>query len=556
MRANEIPQALERAVGFHHSGQFPAAEQIYRQILAVDPRNVNAIQLLGALAYQSGQSEQAIDLLRQAIALDPRQPMYHSNLGNALRTIGNLEEAEASCRRAVELQPSYAEAHNNLGVVLEQRGQLPEAAKCFREAVRQKPDYAEAYYNLGLAMKRLGQLDKAVPCYARAVRYRPNYAEAHCSLAKALKDLHREREALVSYAEALRLKPSYPEALNGRGAIYLEQGRIAEAIDHFTEAVALRPKGADSHLNRGLALLQLGRFTAGWPEYEWRFQFEDMPERQLPKPRWQGESLAGRTILLHAEQGLGDTIHFVRYAVILAEQGARVIVECQRPLLPLLKTCPGIAQLVASGDELPEFDFHCPMMSVPGVVGTTVETIPASPAYLAAEPDRIDRWRQELGSDGQFRIGIAWQGNPQLSDDRRRSFRLSEFAPLAAVPGVQLFSLQKGPGEEQLCKQSWSCIDLASRIDPPGEAFLDTAAVMNVLDLVVSSDTSILHLAGALGVRAWAALTYAPDWRWLLDRPDTPWYPSVRLFRQSLQDDWTSVFAQMAAVLRSELAAR
>jgi hypothetical protein len=313
----------------------------------------------------------------------------------------------------------------------------------------------------------------------------------------------------------------------------------------------LKPDYPEAHANHAHACLQAGDWRRGWVEYEWRRKTKPCSPSRFSQPLWSGESLAGKTILLHAEQGLGDTIQFVRYAPLVKRYDARVIVECQKPLLRLLAGCPGIDRLIGEGEELPAFDVQAPLMSLPAILNTTLENMPADVPYIFAAPELVARWRERLGSIEGFKIGISWQGNPRFPGDRFRSIPLRCFAALARLPGVRLISLQKGAGREQLVevRDDFPVVDLADELDEEAGPFMDRAAVMKNLDLVVTSDTAIAHLAGALGVPAWVALKFAADWRWLLDRSDSPWYPSMRLFRQQTRGDWSQVFARMADAL-------
>jgi hypothetical protein len=300
-------------------------------------------------------------------------------------------------------------------------------------------------------------------------------------------------------------------------------------------------------MNRALAWLQMGEFALGWTEYEWRFACPEHPLPDHPQPVWDGSPLDGRPILLWTEQGLGDSIQFIRYAQVVAARGGRVILHCPRSLARILATCPGVSQLVVEGGPLPEFDCHAPLMSLPRILGTTLETIPARVPYLSAEPGLAESWSASLQSPDGFKVGIAWQGNPDHKKDRHRSFPLSRFQPLAAIPGVRLYSLQKEPGSEQLrsAGPELPVIELGPRLND----FMDTAAAVRNLDLIICPDTSLAHLAAAMGVPVWVALPFACDWRWLLHRDDTPWYPTLRLYRQRRWGDWDDVFAMIAADL-------
>jgi hypothetical protein len=331
----------------------------------------------------------------------------------------------------------------------------------------------------------------------------------------------------------------------------MKQGDPAAAIAEFDRAIALKPTYAEAHHNRASALLLLGRMEQGLAEYEWRFRSRDFPPFRPRWKPWDGGAAEGRTIALVAEQGLGDTLQFVRYAAPLATRGARVIVECPAALCPLLARTPGVSQWITAEDTAPEADGCVPMMSMPYRMGTTLETIPSDVPYLFADEERARAWREKLAHYETFNVGIAWQGNPHCPGDSQRSIPLAHFEPLSKVAGVRLFSLQKGPGAEQLdvVREAWGVVDFGEALDASGGAFMDTAAIMNELDLVITSDTAHAHLAGGLGARVWVALQRVPDWRWLLARDDSPWYPTMRLFRQSRAGDWQGVLARIAEEL-------
>jgi Tfp pilus assembly protein PilF len=584
MATFSVGQALVLAVQQHQAGNLQQAERIYEVILQADPCQVDALLLLGLAASQRGQLQEAGAYLRQVLRLKPDYAVAHYNLGNVLQAQGQRAEALACFRQALHHKPDFAEAHNSLAVALQSQGQIEEAAAGHRQAVRCRPDYAEAHNNLGVALQRLGQLGEAAASYRQALLCQPGYAEAHNNLAVVLQRQGQTEEAVASYREALRLKPAYaeaynnlgdalldqgqlgeaeaalrqalhlkpdyPEAYNNLGVAQQKQGKLAESLASYGQSIRLQSDYAEAHLNRALAWLLAGEYEQGWPEFEWRFRCQDRTPPPCPPPLWDGSLLQGQTVLLRAEQGLGDTLQFIRYAALLKQQGAAVVVECQQPLVRLLAGCPGIDQLLAQGNPLPEgLDCQAFLLSLPGLLGTTLASVPAPVPYLHADPRLVEHWAQQLRSVHAFRIGITWQGNLSYHSDRVRSIPLGQFAPLARLEGVQLVSLQKGPGTEQLREvgDRFSVLDLGSRIDQTTGPFLDTAAVMKHLDLVVTCDTVIGHLAGALGVPVWVALPFVPDWRWLLHRDDSPWYPTVRLFRQTEPGDWPGVFERMAA---------
>jgi Flp pilus assembly protein TadD len=502
------------------------------------------------LFLQAGVAAQAEQHYRQAVQADPDCADAHFELGNLLAHHGHFQAGADSYRQVLHLQPDNAEAHNNLGVMLAEQRQFEAALPCYEQALALRPDYAEAHYNLGNALKELDRMEEGAACYARALQLRPGFAGAHLNRGIALARAGRLAEAVTEYQDAQRLRPDWPEGHNNLGLALSHLGRHDEALAEYARALQLRPDFADAHYNRALSWLAQGDFERGWPEFEWRWRLDELPPRPFQQPRWDGSPLAGRTILLHGEQGLGDTIQFIRFARHVKKPGATVLVECQRALIPLLTGVAGVDRLVARGEPLPAFDVHFPLMSLGGLFVKSVAAIPAEARYLAADAGRVEHWRRELSGLPGFKIGIAWQGSRGYRWDRLRSIPLRCFAPLARRPGVTLVSLQKGPGVDQLTpKVGFDVVDLGAHLDNDGGAFQDTAAVLASLDLVVTSDTAFAHLAGALGRPVWVALALAPEWRWLLGREDSPWYSTMRLFRQTCPGDWEGVFQRIAAAL-------
>ncbi len=577
-----ISEAMSVAYQQHEAGNLQQAEQIYRQVLQVDPNNFNAIHLLGLIALQVGRTDSAVDYISQALRLMPDFAAAHYNLGLALRQQGKLAEAMAHWRQAVRYQPDYAEAHyhlgnalqqqgklseaiaswrqavrfnphhvdahNNLGNALQQQGQLAEAEACLQQALQLKPDFINAHQNLGNTLLAQGKLEEAIARYQHVLRYSPNSLVAYNNLGKAFLDQHRLDEAAASLQQALRVSPDFAEAYNNLGLILQEQGKTQEAIASLQRAVRLNPNYVAAHINLALSWLVMGNFEQGWPEYEWRWKSEGYSAPNLRQPLWDGTALKGRTILLHAEQHFGDTFQFIRYAELVKQYGGRVCVVCPGALMQVLANCAGIDQLIAEGNPLPYFDVHAPFLSLPRILGTTLDTIPAKVPYLTAQVDLIERWRDRLSSLNGPKIGICWQGTTTLRTARLKALPLKNFAPLAQS-GAQLISLQKDVATEQL-EQAGFAVNQLAALDEAG-AFLDTAAVMMNVDLIISCDTSVAHLAGALGVPVWVPLPFASDWRWLLHREDSPWYPTMRLYRQPEPGNWQAVFQRMAADLRT-----
>ncbi len=534
-------------------GRRDEAEKRFRRALQLRPGDADALAQLGLLLAGRGRLDEAVGLLLRATQARPDfAPAFH-NLGVALAQQGKPDEAARALEESVRLRPDYAEAFYNLGNVLQGLGRRDEAGERYREATRLRPRYGEAYNNLGLLLTETGRHGEAAAMLAQAVRLRPQAVEGHNNLGLAYTALGRFAEAEACFREALRLDPGYVEGHNNLGSAYKEQGRLDEALACYQTALWLDPQSASTRYNRSLALLQGGDYAEGWKEYEWRWRRKQAAGRAFARPRWDGSPLSGRTLLLWCEQGLGDAIQFVRYAPLAQAGGGRVVLECPGFMVPLFSTCAGVDALVAEGSSLPEYDVQAPLMSLPGLLGTTLETVPADVPYLHAEPARVERWKARLEGVGGFKVGVVWQGNPRHPWDRWRSFPLQCLAPLAAVEGVRLVGLQKGAGVEQLKNLSgrFAVEDLGEELDAEGGAFLDAAAVMKGLDLVATADTAAAHLAGALGVRVWVALAAVADWRWLCGREDAPWYPTMRLFRQRTPGDWPEVFARMAAELRT-----
>lgn len=539
-------------------GQLADAAACFEAAVRARPDFAPAHNNLGNVLKEMGRNDLAMNAYREAVRLKPDFAEAHSNLGNLQRELGQVDEAVASCRLALRLKPDFAIGHNHLGAAYSKMRRWDDAVACYRQAIALLPAYPEAHSNLGDALREVGQLDEAAAHFREAIRLRPALAEPHAGLSLVLLQLGDLAGCQASCSEALRLRGDGGSAqLNlTLSIVALLEGRHAESIAYCDAALAQDPDSPEAHKNRAIVRLLQGRFAEGWPEYEWRWKCPELPERPFKQPLWDGGPLDGKTIMLHAEQGLGDTIQFVRYARLVRERGGRVQVVCQKTLLPLLAGCDDIERLAAQGDPLPPFDVHAPLLSLPRIFGTTLETVPAGVPYLHADVRLVDRWHRELDELPGFRVGIAWQGSRSFYFDRLRSVPLAEFAPLAAVPGVTLISLQKGFGSEQMAAlaERFAVIDLASRLDEASGPFVDTAAVMKSLDLVITSDTSIAHLAGALAVPVWVAIPFAPDWRWLLEREDSPWYPTMRLFRQTERGDWRSVFERIARALAARVA--
>src|SRR5882724_7925729 len=565
---------LESGLVHQQAGRLAEAEACYQHALAVEPENPDALHLLGVAAYQTGRHDVAVALIRQAIRRNGRNPFYFFNLGLALKCLGSLAEALASYDRAVEINPAYAEAHNDRGIVLEALQRPAEALASYDRALALKPDYVDALYNRGNALKDLGRFDEAVASYDRvlsfkqdhpqalnnrgvvlhglnqftaaltdydnALRLMPDCAEALYNRGNALQALGRFADALTDYDRALALKSDHAEACYNRGNALKELGRVDEALASYRKAQALKPNYVEAHWNEAYLRLLAGDFERGLPLSEWRWQNTalGLQKRSLAQPLWSGaEPIEGKTILLYGDEGLGDAIFYCRYVPLLAARGARVIIEAEEPLRELMSGLAGVSRCVSKTEAAPEFDLHCPMSSLPLCFGTRLTTIPASTPYLRA-PALSAKQLARLGVKDRPRIGLAWSGNPRHSNDRNRSIALETFSPLLDTDAT-FVSLQKDVRSDDAAtlRGAPRLLDLG----PSLKNLSDTAALIGALDLVISADTSVAHLAGALGVPVWILLPFVPDWRWLLDRDDSPWYPGARLFRQDDRREWPAV---------------
>lgn len=540
---------LNRAL--REQGHFEELLASQRQTVGQRPDSAQAHNDLGLTLYEQSKLDEAVAAFRQALALQANFAEAHNNLGLVRAAQGHHDEAIAAYRRAIACKPTFAEAHNNLGIALRQMGQPEAAVASCREAARLRPELPEAHNNLGSALEELGRYDEAIDSLNEALRLRPEFAKAHNNLGIGYWYKGRFEEAAASYRRAIELMPEMAEAHNNLGNVLRDQGRFDEALTSYRQAEELKPNYCDPHWNQSLVWLVQGDFERGWAEYEWRWQLKNFKRRQCPQPLWDGSPLAGRTILLAAEQGLGDTLQFIRYAPLVRQHGATVLAEVQKPLRQLLGGLAGVDRLLVQGEATPEFDVYAPLLSLPRLLRTTLANVPADVPYLHADAALVAKWRDEVASLPGFRIGIAWQGSPANRTDRGRSIPLECFEALARVPGITLVSLQKGLGSEQIAALAdrFHVVDFGKQLDEESGPFMDTAAVMRHLDLVVTCDSSLAHLAGALGVPVWIGLMLSPDWRWLLKRDDSPWYPTARLFRQSRVGDWREVFERMAAAL-------
>ncbi|HEY2585623.1 MAG TPA: GNAT family N-acetyltransferase [Tepidisphaeraceae bacterium] len=532
-------------IAFFEKGKVEESIAAYRQAIAAEPRFFKAHCNLGNVLKSKGQLDEAIAAYRQAIASKLDYAEGHSSLGIALLEKGGIDEAIAAHRRAVSLNPNLAEAHNNLANALKAKGELDEAIAGYRRAIELKADYPEAHYNLANALHAKGQLDLAVASSSRALAARPDYIEAHNNLGNVFKDQGDFEHAIAAYEQAIAIKPDFAEAHSNLGTVLQNMGQYDAAIAAFRRAIGFQPDFAKAHLNLAFVLLLQGDFASAWPEYEWRWKCVN--GEAFTQPLWSCEELHGRTILLHPEQGFGDTIHMARYLPMVAARGGRVVLECQPELHRLLERLPGVSQVVPKGRPRPAFDRYCPLLSLPRVFGTTLQSIPAEPAYLSADPQLVEAWRQRVSEAGGLKVGLVWAGSAGHLNDKNRSIPLARLSRFREIQGVRFYSLQKGPAAAQAAADP-PPLPIAD-FDPLLTDFAETAALIANLDLVISVDTAVAHLAAALGKPVWLLLPFVPDWRWLLDRDDSPWYPTMRLFRQKAIGDWDEVIERVAEAL-------
>ncbi|MEX0270975.1 tetratricopeptide repeat protein [Leptolyngbyaceae cyanobacterium UHCC 1019] len=530
-------------------GKVEGAIAHHRRALALMPDNAKAHYNLAIALYEQKQDLEAIDLYRQAIAVQPDYANAHHNLGMALYRQGKPEEAIACYRQAVQREPNHASAHNSLAVALYQQNKLDEAIEHYRQAIAIHPGYVNAHDNLGIALKQQGKLEEAATHFQRAIAFNPSYANAYINLGNAMRELGRFNEAIAYCQESIRLQPNNADAYNTYGCVLVDLARFKDAIACFEDAVRLRPDFADAHLNMGIILLQIGEFRRGFEEYHWRWKTKQCPDLRYTQALWTGEDLHGKVILLTAEQGFGDTIQFARYAPLVAARGGEVIIACQKPLLRLLSTVPGVSRCVDRDKENIDIHTHAPLLELPYILGTTTDTIPANVPYLSP-PDQTTI-RLAVPPDTRLKIGIVWATNPSNSTSGKRSCSLSHFLSLLEVPGIALYSLQKEqPATDRALLNIPRLQDLQDQLTD----FADTACAIAQLDLIITVDTAVAHLAGALGKPTWTLLPHVADWRWLSNRDDNPWYPTMRLFRQNQPAAWEDLFAQVAAALQQELA--
>ncbi len=526
--------------------------------LALAPGFAEAHCNRGSALHALRRFDEALASYDWALALQPAYAEAHCNRAVTLHALKRYAEALAACDRAVALQPDYAEAHANRANTLTALRRYDEALEACGRALALAPDYADALCYRGNALHGLQRFDEAVASFDRALALRPAHAGAHCNRGATLHALRRYDEALAACDRCIALQPDHAQAHCNRGVTLQDLMRCDEALASYDGALASRPDFAAAHNNAALCRLLVGDYERGWREHEWRWQTDQLADesRNFPQPLWLGSGeLAGKTILLHAEQGFGDTLQFCRYVPLVAAHGARVILEVQRPLRELMRSLDGAAQVISRGEPPPAFDLHCPLLSLPLALRTRLDTIPARTPYLAAPEDKARAWHDRFAGHEKRRIGLVWAGNPRKElpgcnrIDAQRSMEFAQLAPLLEVPGCDFYSLQKGGDAAGQLRDSALRQRVVDWTDDLHD-FSDTAALIENLDLVIAVDTAVAHLAGALNKPFWLLNRYNTCWRWLLDREDSPWYPTARLFRQDAARRWDGVVVRVCAALR------
>lgn len=578
--------AYSRALAFYQSGDTRQARDICLRLMAAMPGNPKLIHFNGLIYLRERNYQEAARWITSALELDPTHPIYHNNLGNVFREAGRLEEAAAEYRAAVAVDPGFAQGYNNLGMVMAEQNRPGEALAFYKKAIDADSDFFQPFNNLGELCSRLGKKDEAAAFYRQALERNPdsgvtyyNLGVLHCegrrfeaavdlfnkalslnhgdkklynNLGACLGEVNRKEEALTCFSRALEMDPEYADAHNNLGELYLSQCRLDDAVKRFETAMRLAPGHATAEFNRSLALLTQGRFPSGWEGYCRRWEKEGISEPDYGLDRWDGGALNGDYVVIYDEQGIGDTIQFLRYLPMVKRLGGRIIFSTKPALIRLLGQYRAVDHLCVSPTDTARLarkaSCQVALMDLPGVFGTTETTIPGPSPYLDADPGLAQAWKKRISQTGALKVGIVWCGSPGHKNDHNRSVAMERFLGLASVPDTLFFSLQKevSPLAGKALERS-GIIDLGSGFSD----FADTAAAISLLDLVVSVDTSVAHLSGAMGKPTWTLLPFSPDWRWMLDRNDTPWYPAMTLFRQPGISDWDPVFEAVMAALNN-----
>ena len=543
---NGPPQdAINQLLNLYNQGQLAAAVEQATALTRQYPEAFIVWNILGAANKGLGRADEASAAFKKVTVLNPNYVDGFNNLGVTLKDQGKLDKAIEAYNKALSLKPDYAKAYNNMGIALNDQSKHEEAIEAYNKALLLKPDYADAYYNMGTVFKDQGKLEEAIEVYNKALSFNPDYAEAYNNMGNALKLKGKSEEAIGAYNKAIAIKPDYADAYNNMGIALNDQSKQEEAIEAYNKALLLKPNYADAYYNMSFAYNLQGEFQKGLELFEWRLKKKDFGVR-LPRDElsWDGsKAIEGKQFVIYEEQGLGDIIQFCRYLPLLEQKGAKITFKVKQKLHTLLYTLDCNVVLTESFPNEKKINFEAPLMSLPYLFKTNLETIPEMASYLSADHLKVVSWGKRLSKD-KFKIGICWQGSKNKIDVGR-SFPLSLFEGISGLPNVELISLHKGEGEEQIKEIKFDLTNLGDDFDAGDDAFIDTAAVMANCDLIITSDTAIAHLSGALGCQTWVALKHSPDWRWMLDRNDSPWYPTMTLYRQKQRGNWKYVFDEM-----------
>ena len=594
----DISRFFEQAIQHHQAGQLEQAKKKYQEILDTNPQHADSSHLLGLVEYQYGNYVKAIEHIQQAVLISPKQPVFLNNLGNVLKEMGELDRSVQAYQQALEVAPDDAEIHNNLGVTLKEMGELDRSVQAYQQALEVAPDDAEIHNNLGVTLKEMGELDRSVQAYQQALEINPQYAEAHNNLGNVLKEMDQLDESIHAYQKALKINPQYVEVYNNLGNVLKEmdqldesihayqkaleinpkyapaysnlgntldaKGELDQSIHAYQQALKINPQYAEAHKNLSLSYLKQGNFKQGWEEYQWRWKCDEFAaenRKDFPQPMWDGSSLDGKSILIWQEQGTGDCIMFASLLVELQAHAQKIFVETEYRLLPLLeRSFPTIHFHTAQIPPTPQLlsttiDFQSPIASLPRWFLTDEEDFPKRHAYLKASDHITQKCRnkyQQL-AEGKTLVGISWN-SMNKSVGKQKSAPLEQLEPLLSLNDCFFINLQYEYGDlalelDQFANDTGISIHCDTEINPL-ESLDDFAAQVAALDLVITISNTTAHMAGALGKSVWTLLHYGADWRWLTNRSDTPWYPSMTLFRQSRQGDWGNVVQQVHSTLK------
>ena len=542
---------LDVAQNEFYNGHYREAENLYQQVLNAEPGNFTACHKLGLIALKTGRLEAGIDLINQALVKNPSSPEAYYDQGVGLQELGKLEQAKDRYKNAINLKPDYAEAHNNIGVLLRDSGDLLEAIEHYQKAIHLEPKFGAAHSNLGLAFQELGDFESALKSFGTATNIDNTIAEVHYNLGVTYQALQQLQDAVKSYKDAIAIRPNLAEAHANLGLTYRDLAMFKEARTHYQNALKINPNLAETHYNLGMLQLSLGNFHDGWQHYQWRWHSKprNCHPHAMKKPMWDGNKYSGKVIYIYAEQGLGDTIQFVRYLPLLKSMGYKTLLQIPQPLMKLFQNCGIADDFILPGEVPPHFDYHASLLDIPSILDTTLGTIPDQTPYLHCDSRLNSEWAERISSNHTLKVGIAWAGNPKQTNDRYRSVEPKLFQRITEIPEVSAYSLQLQKEGEALATFSESITDLAPNL----KDFSDTASAINHLDLVISVDTSVAHLAGSLSCPVWVPLHSIAHWIYPQDREDCPWYPTMRLFRQETYGDWDQVFAKMHTALLDQI---